>query len=198
MKEKINKILKNISNSLFGFMFGIVVASSIGVFAATTLASRSVYYDNSTSGGSSTTVSGAIDELYDMAKTHCPEGYSCTLLPPKYYAFGLPNATSPTNYNDVITSSGVNAFVQLEGEQLSACIYRNNTLECFKNNNYEEEKEHLKQVFGKSNCSVGSSYSYCDDSVFYCDASPVGDVSCIDRVAGHECYVYAYGLVSCS
>ena len=90
-------------------MVGIVVASSIGVFAATTLASRSVYYDNSTSGGSSTTVSGAIDELYDMAKTHCPEGYICSL--PKYYAFGLPDATSLTNYNDVIASSGSNAFV---------------------------------------------------------------------------------------
>ena len=39
--------------------------------AATQLASSSVYYDNTTSGGSSNTVSGALDELYEKVRESC-------------------------------------------------------------------------------------------------------------------------------
>ena len=116
---------------------------------------------------------------------------------PKYYAFGLPDTTSPTNYNDVIASSGSNAFVQLEGEQLSVCIYRNSTLECFKNNNYEEESEHLKQVFGEDSCSVDSSYADCSDDAFSCSVDSYGLVGCYDDAAGHICDVNAVGRVIC-
>ena len=115
---------------------------------------------------------------------------------PKYYAFGLPDTTSPTDYQSVITSSGSNVFVQLEGEQLSVCIYRNSTLECFKNNNYEEEIEHIKQVFGDS-CNVYSSLIHCPNDDFYCGAYPSGDVGCYDDAAGHDCYLFADGSVYC-
>ena len=117
---------------------------------------------------------------------------------PKYYAFGLPDTTSPTNYNDVIASSGSNVFVQLDGEQLSACIYINNTLECFKNNNYEEETEHLKQVFGEDGCQVDGSDLDCFVADFNCRANSSGRVNCRDNAAGHYCHVYATGDVVCS
>ena len=116
----------------------------------------------------------------------------------KYYAFGLPDTTSPTNYNDVIATSGSNTFVQLEGEQLSVCVNRNNTLECFKNNNFEEEAEHLKQVFGESSCNVSSSSVNCHDVDFPCSVNSEGDVYCRDYAAGHGCYVDGNGTVNCS
>ncbi len=71
------KIIKIVKNNMIGFTVGVVIAIAISTYAATQLASSSVYYDNTTSGGSSNTVSGAIDELYDMATTHCPDGYIC-------------------------------------------------------------------------------------------------------------------------
>ena len=44
----------------------IVISSMISIKAATTLSSTSVYYDTSKSGGSSSNVNGAIDELYSL------------------------------------------------------------------------------------------------------------------------------------
>ena len=116
----------------------------------------------------------------------------------KYYAFGLPNTTSSTNYNDVITSSGSNAFVQLDGEHLSVCIYRNNTLECFKNNAYEEELEHLKQVFGEDSCNVENSTVACSDDAFICGTNSAGYVFCRDSAVDLYCSVDADGIVYCS
>ena len=116
----------------------------------------------------------------------------------KYYAFGLPDTTSPTNYNDVIASSGINTFIQLDGEQLSICIYRNDTLECFENNNYEEEAEHLKQVFGVGSCSLNSTSISCSDDAFNCNAYSNGSIGCYAGTAGHYCSVFSDGSVDCS
>ena len=115
----------------------------------------------------------------------------------KYYAFGLPTIESSTNYNDVIASSGSNTFVQLEDEKLSVCVYRNNTLECFKNNNYEEEAEHLKQVFGETNCSMNNSGVYCGIDSFKCDAYSNGRVCCSANNASYYCNIESDGSVNC-
>ncbi|MBO5414938.1 MAG: hypothetical protein J6A17_04850 [Bacilli bacterium] len=115
----------------------------------------------------------------------------------KYYAFGLPDITSTTNYNDVIASSGSNTFMQLDEEQLSVCIYRNNTLECFKNNNYVEEAEHLKQVFGENVCSVESDLVACDGSDIGCNVSSSGNVYCNDKNSGHGCYLNGANYIEC-
>ena len=51
---------------------------------STTYAVQTLYkasevgYDNSSSGTSETEVQGALDELYELSKTHCPDGYICT------------------------------------------------------------------------------------------------------------------------
>ena len=72
MKKILKKIGKIISNNILGFIIGAIVFGSVGVYAATTIASSIVTYDNSTSGGSSTNVQGAVDELYNLANTsHC-------------------------------------------------------------------------------------------------------------------------------
>jgi len=114
-----------------------------------------------------------------------------------FYAFGLPTTSSSTDYQSVITESGSNAFVKLEGEQLSVCIYRNNTLECFKNNNYAEESVHVQNVFGADSCySYGSSVN-CYDDAFSCDVYSYGNVYCDDFASGHGCSVDADGHVQC-
>ena len=71
---------KFIKNNLIGFIIGISFAC-LGVYATTLIASNDVTYDNSSSGLTSTTVKGALDELYEMSLSHCPDGYECTKLP---------------------------------------------------------------------------------------------------------------------
>ena len=67
-------ISKKVISHTIAFVLGAIVFVIIGVYAASTLSSSSVYYDNSESGGSSTNVSGAIDELYEkISKSHCVE-----------------------------------------------------------------------------------------------------------------------------
>ncbi len=51
---------------IIGIIVAIIISSMISIKAATTLASSSVYYDTSKSGGSSSNVNGAIDELYSL------------------------------------------------------------------------------------------------------------------------------------
>ena len=152
-------------------------------------------YDNTNTGlnctGNSANIQCAIEELSVKLGIDDP-------IIRKYYAFGLPTTASTTNYNDVIASSGSKTFVQLEGNELSSCIYRNNTLECFKNNNYEAEVEHLKQVFGEDNCIVSSSDIICNDGdVLRCIAYSNGDVNCADMSVNRGCKVYSSGYVGC-
>ena len=114
-----------------------------------------------------------------------------------YYAFGLPTTSSSTDYQSVITESGSNTFVKLEGEQLSVCIYRNNTLECFKNNNYAEESVHVQNVFGADSCDSYSSSVECYDDDFDCYVSSDGYVDCGDNAGGLSCSVSAGGKLGC-
>ena len=69
--KKIKELFKNNIKLVIGFIIGGIVFGTLGVYAATTLLSQSVYYNKSTSGASSTNVQGALDELYEKAKK-CP------------------------------------------------------------------------------------------------------------------------------
>ena len=62
------KILQFMKNNLVGFILGVIVTASIGVYAVS-VASSEVTYDNTNSGSSATTVKDAIDDLYLKAST---------------------------------------------------------------------------------------------------------------------------------
>ena len=64
---KVKGFIKNNIKVLVAFIIGILV-SGVTVYAVT-VASSSVSYNNSTSGATSTNVQGALDELYDTAKS---------------------------------------------------------------------------------------------------------------------------------
>ena len=65
--KKIKEIIKNNIKIVIAFILGGVVFGTLGVYAATTLLSQSVYYNNTNSGATSTNVQGALDELYTRA-----------------------------------------------------------------------------------------------------------------------------------
>ena len=63
MLKKISKFIKNNYKFIIGFVLGLVVASS-SVYAANTIYSKNVTYDNSNSGLEATNVQDALDETY--------------------------------------------------------------------------------------------------------------------------------------
>ena len=67
--KKIKIFVKNNIKLLIGILIGISIAGSIGVYAATVIASASVSYDNSTSGLEATNLQDALDETYNKLKS---------------------------------------------------------------------------------------------------------------------------------
>ena len=61
--KKVKKVIRSNYKIFIGVLIGLIISVG-GVYAATTIAGSTVTYSNTTSGLSSTTVQGAIDELY--------------------------------------------------------------------------------------------------------------------------------------
>ena len=64
--KKIKEIFSKNTKVIIAFIVGIIISGPT-VYAATTLLSQSVYYNNTNSGATSTNVQGALDELYTKA-----------------------------------------------------------------------------------------------------------------------------------
>ena len=78
--KKIGKFIKNNYKIVLGIIIGILITGTT-VYAAISIAGKDITYSNTTSGLTATTVQGAIDEIYEKSKTHCPEGYKWEKLP---------------------------------------------------------------------------------------------------------------------
>jgi len=99
------KVLQFIKQNTIGFIAGLVIAGSIGVYAVS-VASSDVTYDNTNSGSTATTVEGAIDDLYSKIENQ-PMG-----LPIEVWAFHMRGAS--------LNSSGaINIDVWSEFEYLN-------------------------------------------------------------------------------
>ena len=130
----------------------------------------------------------------DAAQMITTQNFSITTA---YYKFGVPTTASSTDFLSVINGSSTNTFVQLQGEQYSVCIYRNQTLDCFKNNNYEEERLHLISVFGEDKCNDKVSNIACTaDDNFGCGMNSEGYVNCNDSL-NNRCDVYPSDYITC-
>lgn len=103
------KIKENIK-LIIEFILGLVIAVVISTYAATQLASSSVYYDNTKSGGSSNTVSGAIDELYELAKTTEFKIGDYVSMTPEKTSFTVPKTLTGYTADQTINPSGLNLW----------------------------------------------------------------------------------------
>lgn len=207
--KKLRKLLKTNIKIVLAFIIGGIVFGTIGVYAATTLLSQSVYYNNSASGATSTNVQGAIDELYTRANTWInPNNNFGT---PQYYAFGTYKgwcSSSDTNcnsYSDFPTTStsapsGKNVYAARYADGgYGVCINRNGTPHCFRGRNWIAEAQHIQKVFSGANdsCFDYSSDVTCYASDFGCDVYWDGSVYCYDLGANAYCSVDDSGYVMC-
>ena len=156
-----------------GIIIGGIVFGTIGVYAATTLLSQSVYYNNTTSGASSTNVQGALDELYTKANTWINP--------------------SVLNGNGYYTNSARSVIATSQG----ILLIRNGNTHFIKANDWANEKTHIQQVFSDISCTVFSNGVICNASDFYCDVYNTGRVRCYDNSASSDCCVYSDGRVQC-
>ena len=100
--KKIKKFIKNNIKLVIGIMIGLAIAGSIGVYAATVIASKDVTYSNTTSGLTATTVQGAIDEIYKKAKpTEFKVGDYVSMTPTKT-TFTVPMTLTGDERNQTI------------------------------------------------------------------------------------------------
>ena len=165
---KLRNFIKNNLKIVIAFTLGLLVAGT-GVYAATVIAASSVgYTDNSSLGA--TNVQDAIDKIYAKADN-------------QYFDF----ATAKANTTGKVFAS-----------KKGVCISRNKTVYCFKINNWDVEKTHIKEVFSDVSCSVYSSYVYCNASAFYCFVHSNGRVYCRDQSDNSNCNVGSDGDVSCN
>ena len=191
MKRILSAIKKNYKFGL-GIVVGLTIAGT-GVYAATAISGTNVEYNNTNSKLTATTVQGAIDEIYEKSKTHCPDGYICTLPPSPHYAFGTPTTESTTDY----TTLGSNVFVRLDTDNTKAVCINDGGLFCIKNNDYENSVAAIKAHFGEENCSSGSSSVTCESGSFLCAAYSIGYVGCLDNSTNVHCSVDSDGSVKC-
>ncbi len=124
--------------------------------------------------------------------------YSVTVVPlqPKYFAFGNPTTSSTTNY----TSVGKTVFGTLYNDNISkgVCIIRNNTLQCFKSNNWSDEQNHIQQVFSDKSCYVSSSTVSCSATDFRCFVYNDKRVGCYIGGTNDGCTVNYEGIWECN
>lgn len=191
--KKIKEIIKNNIKTVIAFILGGIVFGTIGVYAATTLLSQSVYYNNTNSGASSTNVQGALDELFTRASKWVNPNDMGT---PTNYIFDGTNP--PTTSSPTTPPSGKTVYLGLYADiQYGVCIKRNRKQHCFRYNNWVAEAKHVQEVFSGNSCNVLSSSVICTASDFKCWIASNGLVYCRDNGAGSHCGVDPDGTVDC-
>ncbi len=167
------KVLKNIKEKIInnkkyilGIITGILISGTT-VYAATVISAANVSYSNTSSKLSSTDVQSAIDELKLKV-----------------------DSTVPIDPDTFITNTSKNIYASSKG----ICFVKNNKLNCFKVDNYDNEVKHALQVFGNENCSYFRPGLMCGNDDFDCVIEENGCLSC--NVTGHSdesCYVPSSG-----
>ena len=203
--KKVKKFLLGNIKTVIAFVLGILL-SGVTVYAATSLLSQSVYYNNTTSGATSTNLQGALDELYTKSNTWINPNDMGT---PQYYAFGeykgwcSSTDTSCNSLSDFPTTSttppsGKKMYLAKYADGgYGVCLKKNGTEHCFRGRNWIAEAQHIQKVFSDVSCYVKSSSVSCYASDFDCDVNSNGNVGCNDNGASAFCDVSGYGNVYC-
>ena len=106
------------------------------------------------------------------------------------------NEILPIDPNTFQTNTAKTVYASSKG----ICIKINNKLNCFKVNNYDYEKDHIKQVYPNPSVSCASSSNgvHCTASYLACVVQNNGSVSCTDTSDSSYCGVSFDGSVTCN
>ena len=166
---------KERSKFVLGIITGGLIFGMVGVAAANILSSAITFDVNPNSLVGASTVSEALDELYDMAGP-VYRGYNDSEY--SSYAQNVSSLTSSYNLFLKHTFKGINTTNPIKTE---VCIYKNNELGCFKPEYTEAEKAKLQTFFSEGTCEVkndGAEYYECTSNAFSCRVHSYGYVMC--------------------
>ncbi len=111
---------------------------------------------------------------------------------PMYYNFGEVFASDmllePPLFEDV--------YATLYSDKVTkgVCLNKNDEINCFKYNNYDEEKIHIQQVFNDVICDdTDPDEVSCNNSAYFCSVSSDGIVYCYNKYNNHSCHVNSNG-----
>ena len=184
MVDEMKRLIKKSYQLLFIVFIGLGLSIGV-VYAASTYNAKDIYYHKGSSSLSSDNLQGVIDELYSNSSSSNNDKLTT-------YAFGLPTASDPIDFQDVIASSGSNVFIQKQGTQLSVCLYHANKLFCMKpgTDDYDEKKAILlnTSTFPGASCSSDSDNTYCEGDDVACYVLVDGSVIFFDNNAGVSCW----------
>ena len=172
---------KIFKNSLFTFILGAVIFSCLTVYGTEIFYATQVGYTPQIgSFVTATNVQSALDQLYTKV------GDTVDLS-----AYGVSLNSSK---KIIATSSGI-------------IIRRNEKTHLIRNNNWSEEKEHLKQIYSDVGMYDSSTGFGCDEGEyglacyandFECHVNSNGVISCIDVSDNSRCLVDETNVVSCT
>lgn len=177
---------EKIKNNLAGFILGAIIFSAVGVVAAT-MASSDVEYTNSKN-SSVTNAKEALDDLYEKAETS--QEMSSVL---EFIEDSIDFDTIQFNTAQTVLASNK-----------GVCIKRNGRLNCFKNDAFSYEKDHLQQVFSDVSCDAVTTglaplrHVECNASDFSCTVTQTMGTQCSDATDSSNCKVGFRGGVECT
>ena len=98
---------------------------------------------------------------------------------PQYFAFGTPTTSSTNNYNNI--DHNIFAGLYNNGTEKALCLNFNNQLHCFKNNNWNTERNNISQF-----CTTNNGNSIHNNEI---------EAGCTIDSGSYELFVYATGVV---
>lgn len=122
--------------------------------------------------------------------------YGDTLKPINYSFNEMPTISSSTT-----PPTDSNVYFGLFSDGLSGvCIKMGKSEYCFKNNDYEIEKEHIQNIFTRNldKCNVTTNKTDCENNNIYCSLESTGKVTCRDKVLNKSCNITATNVYQCS
>jgi len=171
-----NQVLQFIKNNIIGFILGIVLAGSVGVYAYN-FAASDVTYDNTQSGSQYTDLNDVIDDLYNKADTGIFVGEDIIVanwLNEKYTISTSWDTFQPTAYSSSFFENN-NGNLKFK----KAGKYRIYYQSAFDGGT--DGQGYIRILLnGTSVASCGNYYARCDNRLIYYDANiNVNDVIAI-------------------
>ena len=149
---------KYLKTNIISFIVGTIIFGSIGVYAVVTFSSNDVTYDNRESGLTSTSVKGAIDELYAEC-IYVPTGGEAILENIAWNSINNTNWNRPAGLNTYLNGDYYNSLNSTAQSQIVEASYYAGAV-TWNNNDMQDQINDEKTVTSKVKAALPTVSEY--------------------------------------